>query len=249
MKIHLFSTFGDKQNNVGERELKAGRFTAHDHSYEDSNCQLYVYGDEDLRSCAIKSAKTGDYDFAIAALNLLIKRHPENAIDYNNRGLVYFQNGEGYKAVRDFNKALQINPGLPSAYNNRANYYAAIGDLEAALGDYEKALDFNPSHVRAWINRGITLRDLEKYGEAIDNFETALFFGKLQSYVLAEKGRTYHLWGDWNVAIADYYRALEKLPPRGATNTENQALNLRVQVESWLNELLLPMHPQWEISE
>ena len=246
MKINLFSTFGDRQNNIGE--FKAARFNAHNHSYEDGNSQLYAYGDQDLRSCALKSAKKGDYNFAIAALNLLIKRHPENAIDYNNRGLVYFQSGERQKAVCDFNKALQINPRLASAYNNRANYYAEAGDLEAALADYEQALDLDPSHVRAWINRGITLRDLGEYTEAIDNFETALFFGKLQSYVLAEKGRTYHIWGEWNCAIADYHRALEKLPSR-ATQTDNQTIRLRLQVENWLNELLAPMHPEWEIEE
>jgi tetratricopeptide (TPR) repeat protein len=246
MKIHLFSTFGDKQDKIGKRN--AARFTADDYSHEDSNCQLYAYGDKDLRSCALKSAEIGDFNKAIAALNQLIERHPDNAIDYNNRGLVYFQFGEEQKAVRDFNKAIEINPGLPSAYNNRANYYAGIGDLEAALADYEKALDLNPTHVRAWINRGITLRELGEYNEAIDNFETALFFGKLESYILAEKGRTYHAWGDWNCAIADYNRALKKLPTHAA-RTDNQTLRLRLQVENWLNELLLPMHPEWNIGE
>ncbi|MEA5596274.1 tetratricopeptide repeat protein [Rivularia sp. UHCC 0363] len=244
MKIHLFSTFGDKQDHIG---INAAN-TAHDHSHEYSNDRYDAYGDKDLRSCALKSAKKGDFYVAIAVFNQLIERHPENAIDYNNRGLVYFQSGEERKAVRDFNKALQLNPTLASAYNNRANYYAASGDLEAALVDYEKALDLDPGHVRAWINRGITLRELGEYTEAIDNFETALFFGKLESHILAEKGRTYHMWGEWNVAIADYYRALEQLPPR-ANKTDNLTFNLRLQVETWLNQLLLPMHPEWEIEE
>jgi tetratricopeptide (TPR) repeat protein len=246
MKIHLFSTFGDKKNNISKRN--AARLTADDFSHDDSNCQLYAYGDKDLRSCASKSAKNGDYKFAIAALNHLIERHPDNAIDYNNRGLVYFQSGEEAKAVRDFNKAIQINPRLASAYNNRANYYAGIGDLKAALADYEKALDLNPTHVRAWINRGITLRELGEFNEAIDNFETALFFGKLESYILAEKGRTYHAWGEWNCAIADYNRALTQLPS-SAMGTDNHIQRLRLQVENWLNELLLPMHPEWKIGE
>lgn len=242
MKINLFSTFGDKQTK-DISQSGAVKFTAHDRSYEDSNSQLYAYEDKDLRSCALKSAKKGNYRFAIAALNLLIQRHPDNAIDYNNRGLIYFQSGEVQKAVRDLNKALQLNPGLASAYNNRANYYAVIGDLEAALADYEKALDLNPSHVRAWINRGITLRDLGEYNEAIDNFETALFFGELQSHILAEQARTYHLWGEWNCAIAYYHRALEKLA-NPANGNDRKTLNLRSQVENWLNELLTPTSPE-----
>ena len=245
MKINLFSTFGNKQTK-DISQSRAVKFTAHDHSYEDSNSQLYAYEDKDLRSCALKSAKKGNYRFAIAALNLLIQRHPDNAIDYNNRGLIYFQSGVMHISARDLIKALRLNPGLASAYNNRANYYAVVGDLEAALADYEKALDLNPTHVRAWINRGITLRDLGEYNEAIDNFETALFFGELQSHILAEKARTFHLWGEWNCAIADYYRALEKLAtPDG--ETDKQTLTLRLQIENWLNELLLPMSPEYEI--
>ncbi|MEO1761969.1 MAG: tetratricopeptide repeat protein [Cyanobacteria bacterium J06629_18] len=246
MKIHLFSTFGDKHNNIGR--IEAAKFTARDHSYEDSNCQLYAFGDKDLRSSALKSAKTGDYPTAIAAFDWLIERHPNNAIDYNNRGLVYFQSGEERKAIRDFNKAIQLNPELASAYNNRANYYAGIGDLEAALADYEKALDLNPTYVRAWINRGITLRELGEYNEAIENFETALFFGELENNILAEKGRTYHAWGEWNCAIADYNRVLRNLPTR-SSSMDRQTTRLRLQVENWLNELLLPMHPEWNIGE
>jgi tetratricopeptide (TPR) repeat protein len=189
-----------------------------------------------LRSCALKLAQQGDYTKAIALLSYLIDHHPENAVDYNNRGLIYFQSGDRQKALRDYNKALDLNSKLASAYNNRANYYAACGQLTAALSDYEQALDINPHHVRAWINRSITLRDLEEYGEAIENLEIAMLFGQLKGHIWAERGRTYHLWGDWNCAIADYRRALAKLPL--LKDKDIIGYRLRLQIETWLNELL-----------
>ena len=189
-----------------------------------------------LRSCALKLAQQGDYTKAIALLSHLIDHHPENAVDYNNRGLIYFQSGDRQKALRDYNKALDLNSKLASAYNNRANYYAACGQLTAALSDYEQALDINPHHVRAWINRSITLRDLEEYGEAIENLEIAMLFGQLKGHIWAERGRTYHLWGDWNCAIADYRRALAKLPL--LKDKDVIGYRLRLQIETWLNELL-----------
>jgi tetratricopeptide (TPR) repeat protein len=197
------------------------------------------FGDSDLRSCALKSAQQGHYTEAIALLSQLIGRHPQNAVDYNNRGLIYFQSGDKQKAFVDYNRALQLNPNLASAYNNRANYYAANGELAAAIADYDRALDLNPSYVRAWINRGITLRDLGQYEEAIDNLEVALLFGQLKGHILAERGRTYHLWGDWNCAIADYRRALSQLPPQ-AIKRDEPGWRLRLQVENWLNDLLFP---------
>lgn len=200
--------------------------------------------DSYLRSCALKLAHQGDYNKAIALLTQLIDSHPHNAVDYNNRGLIYFQSGESQKALLDYNKAMQLNPKLASAYNNRANYYAACGELAAALADYDQALDLNPRHVRAWINRGITLRDLGQYKEAIDNLEISLLFGQLQGHIWAERGRTYHVWGDWNCAIADYYRALTHISSMN-TKEDVSDYRLRLQIENWLNELLFPQKTDW----
>ena len=192
---------------------------------------------DNIRAFASAKAEQGDYPEAIALLNQLLNRDPQNAIDYNNRGLVYFQAGQPDQAIADYNKALELNPHLAKAYNNRANYYAACGNLIVALSDYDQALNLNPSYVRAWLNRGITLRDLERYEEAIENFDIALLLGQLQGYIYAQRGRTYHLWGDWNCCIADYRRALTMLPQDSAA-ISNPATRLRLQVETWLNQLL-----------
>ncbi len=196
--------------------------------------------DSYLRSLASTKAQEGDYGGAIALLNQLIDRHPDNAIDYNNRGLVYFQSGQRALAIRDYKTALKLNPQLASAYNNRANYYAACVQLAAAITDYDQAIDLNPSYVRAWINRGITLRDLEQYEQAIENFDIALLLGQLAGHIYAERGRTYHLWGDWNCAIADYRRVLTYLPHESAFSCD-PAVRLRLQVEKELNQLLSPL--------
>jgi tetratricopeptide (TPR) repeat protein len=193
-----------------------------------------------LRSYGKAKAKQGDYLEAIVSLSHLIDRHPDNAIDYNNRGLIYFQSGQLLKAIADYDKALQLNPGLASAYNNRANYYAASGSLNMAISDYDRALDLNPSHVRAWINRGITWRDLGQYQAAIEDLEIAALFGQLQGNIYAEQGRTYHLWGDWNLAIADYRRALAQLPLDQNATGDIVDRRLRSQVENWLQQLLSP---------
>ncbi len=201
--------------------------------------------DSCIRSWAWAKAQQGDYTCAIADLNQLIDRHPHDAINYNNRGLVYFQSGQPNQALADYNTAIQLNPDLASAYNNRANYYAACGQLAAAIADYDKALDLNPSYVRAWINRGITLRDLQEYDQAIENFDIAGMLGQLKGHIYAERGRTYHLWGDWNIAIADYRRALTQLPQKGALSFDASASRLRLQVETWLNQLLSPLEQSW----
>jgi tetratricopeptide (TPR) repeat protein len=234
MNSHSFLTSSDQQNNGYQY---VANNTSYPQQHEAIGGDQSALEESHLRSFAIKSAKEGDYVLAIALLNELIRRYPHNAVDYNNRGLIYFQSGDKQKAVCDYNTALQLNPNLAGAYNNRANYYAACGELAAALADYDQAIDLNPSYVRAWINRGITFRDLGQYEQAIENFEITLLFGQLEAHILAERGRTYHLWGDWNCAIADYRRALTQLPTRNhSTNVSGD--RLRLQIENWLNELL-----------
>ena len=191
-----------------------------------------VEPDSSLRQLARGKVQQGDFAAAIEILTQLIRRHPTDANDYNNRGLVYFQSGQYDKAIADYNKAIKLNPDLAAAYNNRANYYAAKKELAKAIADYDRAIDLNPVYVRALINQGITFRDLKLYDLAIENFDFALRLGQLKGNIWAERGRTYHLLGDWNYAIADYRRALEHL-------TDNRR---RQQIQTWLNELLNPSH-------
>lgn len=191
--------------------------------------------DLSLRASAQSKAKRGDYIGAIALLTQLITRHPNSAVDYNNRGLIYFQCGQRAKAIADYNKALQLNPELDSAYNNRANYYASGGQLAEALNDYETALDLNPGNTRTWINQAITFRELGLYDLALENLDMGLLLGGLEAHIYAERGRTYHLRGDWNCAIADYQRALKELLSSSASS------RLRRKVETWMNQLLEPL--------
>ena len=193
------------------------------------------YSDQRLRASAQRKAKQGDYTNAIALLTQLICRHPHQAVDYNNRGLIYFQSRQPEKALADYNKALQLNPELDSAYNNRANYYASVGKLSEALADYEQALDLNPGNFRTWINQAITFRELGLYDLALENFDMALILGCPEEHIYSERGRTYHLRGDWNCAISDYQKVLQSL------SLGSYSSSLYRKVETWMNQLLKPL--------
>ena len=190
-----------------------------------------------LRTSVKEKASQGNYAVAISLLDELIALCPHNAADYNNRGLMYFRNNQIVEALCDLSQALKINPCLDSAYNNRANCHAAQGDLAEAIADYDLALDLNPANLRAWINQGITFRELELYDLALENFDIALIVGDaLEERIYAERGRTYHLRGDWNCAVGDYHKALDVLATKPSLAKYNQ------KVTAWLNKLLSPIN-------
>lgn len=191
---------------------------------------------EQLRYHIKEKASQGEYAVAITLLDQLIALYPDNAADYNNRGLMYYRNNQIIEALCDLSQALEINPMLDSAYNNRANCHAAQGEFNEAIADYDLALDINPTNIRAWINQGIAFRELGMYDLAIENFDITLIIGdSLYERIYAERGRTYHLQGDWNCAVTDYQKALEIL-----ANYPNLG-NYRRKVINWLNRLLEPV--------
>ncbi|HEY9889393.1 MAG TPA: tetratricopeptide repeat protein [Candidatus Obscuribacterales bacterium] len=191
------------------------------------------------RQRVMRAVDMGDFAKAIAMLNRLLTHHPTSAEDYSNRGLIYLWSGHPHKALRDFNHAIALAPELPAAYNNRANCYAAQGQLEAAIADYERTIDLNPFHVRARINYAITLRELDRYDAALEVLDEALLFRQLAGDIYAERGRTYHIRGDWNCAVADYRRAL-KFFPLPLADAPLSISPRRQQVMGWLTELQPP---------
>ncbi|NEO93941.1 MAG: hypothetical protein F6K56_28600, partial [Moorea sp. SIO3G5] len=83
--------------------------------------------------------------------------------------------------------------------------------------------------------QAITFRELGLYDLALENLDMALMLGCLEDHVYAQRGRTYHLRGDWNCAISDYQKALKWLPKSGSSDS------LREKVENWINDLLKPL--------
>src|SRR6516162_6773257 len=69
---------------------------------------------------ALASAKKcldrGDYDQAITEFDEVIRRNPEIAVAYNNRGLAHYKKGELDNAITDYNAAIRLNPALAAAY-------------------------------------------------------------------------------------------------------------------------------------
>lgn len=209
------------------------------------NCQFSTISSEkQIRRSIKENISCENYAVAISLLSELIARYPKSATNYNNRGLMYFRLARISEALEDLSKAIAINPQLDSAYNNRANCHAASGNLIAAISDYDLALDLNPANLRAWINQGITYREMNAYDLALENLEIALFLGNsLKERIYAERGRTYHLRGNWNCAVADYQTALaimSELPDK-QRDRASTALRDRTKVSFWLDELLNPL--------
>ena len=65
---------------------------------------------------------------------------------YVERWLAYYTKGELDLAIKDFNKAIELNPEYPYAYYNRGIAYADKGNTDQAIGDFSKAIELNSKY-------------------------------------------------------------------------------------------------------
>lgn len=64
---------------------------------------------------------------------------PLSAAEHNDLGVAYYAQGEPARAIREFERALALEPGFTRALVNLGDARLALGDLEAALAVYERA--------------------------------------------------------------------------------------------------------------
>ncbi|MEJ2282363.1 MAG: tetratricopeptide repeat protein [Desulfobacterales bacterium] len=78
------------------------------------------------------------------------------------------------KALKDFNRAIDIDPSRADAYLGRANTLSTLGRYAEALPDYDRALEIDPKLANAYANRGSAHSHTGQYKKAIADYEKAL---------------------------------------------------------------------------
>lgn len=176
----------------------------------------------------------GRYPEAIAALTYVLHHEPNSSQVLTDRCSAYARHGNVVSAVRDCDRALELNqewgdrsPAL--AYQHRGLLYLQAGDYDQAIADFNQILAQNPDHSLA-----LTYRCRGELG--LGQTETAL----------ASCDRALELdrqWGDTSPALAWYHRGLvltQLERPTDALAAYDQAIALEPgQASLWTHRGLL----------
>jgi tetratricopeptide (TPR) repeat protein len=149
------------------------------------------------------------------------------AIERNNAGLALDRKGAWQAALRKFDEALRIDPGLAAAYYNRGQTYLRLGRLDEALADFEANLRLRPQYAYAiaaraqvWALRG----DLDR---ASAEYDRALTLAPENPTLLTMRGFTRFRRSEIDAAFADFDLALRYNP--------REALAYRGRATVWLH--------------
>jgi tetratricopeptide (TPR) repeat protein len=73
---------------------------------------------------------------------------------FYNRGNAFYELGSFDLAIKDYSRALSLDPNDVDAYYNRGNIFFDLGDTGRAIEDYSAAIRLQPEHDFAYFNRG-----------------------------------------------------------------------------------------------
>ncbi|MFN0173111.1 MAG: tetratricopeptide repeat protein [Saprospiraceae bacterium] len=97
----------------------------------------------------------------------VIEKFPQTANAWWYRGNAYKNYKQFDLAIKDFSKAIELDPNYDAAYFNRAYSNAALEKHIEALPDYDKTIEIKPDYAPAYLNKANSLYALKRYDEAL----------------------------------------------------------------------------------
>jgi len=127
---------------------------------------------------------------------------------FTTAGVAHLEQGEYDRAIRDFDRALALQPGFVVAWKNRALAYKGKGDFERAIADYDQAILLAPTDAKIINDRGAAYLSLSDLTRAIRDFDRAVALKPDQAAALKNRGRAHFILGNFAQAAADLQRGL-----------------------------------------
>jgi len=136
----------------------------------------------------------------------------QTATDLNTSGNTKKNLKDYYGAIKDYSRAIRLNPDYTNAYFNRgiANYN--LKDYKGAIEDYNIVIEFKPDFASAFNNRGLAKANLKDYKGAIEDYSRAIELNPDYADAYSNRGLAKNDLKDNKGAGSDYSRAIELNP-------------------------------------
>ena len=152
------------------------------------------------------SSITASFNLLSKVYNTLGKNDSPSSFIYIIRGNEYYDLQEYQLAIKDFDKAVALEPDNPMAYYYRGLTYRKLENSQQANADYTQAIKLDSRYNSAYNNRGIVDEELYKYQTKIINTFTDQFTDSHKKYISAynNRGIAYAELGNFTKAMEDY---------------------------------------------
>jgi Tfp pilus assembly protein PilF len=168
-------------------------------------------------------ADLGRYQDAEAVLRRAIAAG-DDAVGFYNLGYVLEQRGRAAEAERQYERALELNPGLASAHTNLGTALARQGRFAEAVAHLAEAVRLEPGSAAAYNNLGGVFLQQRQVEVASRHFRSALDLNPGHADAHANLGAALAQQGRFDEAIRQFDEALRIDPRHGAAIANRKAV-------------------------
>lgn len=123
---------------------------------------------------AIAAIGAGHYDQAIGLLKSERGAALKTPVGQNVLGDAFLKQGDPAEALKAFDAAIRLTPGMPEAHCNRGVALQELGRLDDALAAEDRSLALRPEYAMAHYNRGNVLKAMERLEDAVAAYDRSL---------------------------------------------------------------------------
>ena len=152
---------------------------------------------------------------------------------YNTLGSAFLSQGNLDEAIRQYRKAMQVNPRYAESYNNLGYLFQSQGKLDEAISQYRQALQIRPNSVETHYNLANALQSLGRLDEAISHYNQVLQVKPDDTDTHHNIAVAFQTQGRLNEAISHYQQVLRIEPDDAETHN---SLGYALQLQGDLNE-------------
>ncbi|NIP42496.1 MAG: tetratricopeptide repeat protein [candidate division Zixibacteria bacterium] len=148
----------------------------------------------------VRTSFEGDPEEIHALIKKYVQRFPERVEGRNFLAISHWERGEIEKAIDEYEKLLEIDPGFTPAYNHLGYLEYSNGNFNKALRYFDKYLQLLPDQANPHDSRGEILMAVGRYDEALDEFKTAYQIEPQFDFVLYHMAEAYMAKGMYSKA-------------------------------------------------
>ncbi|MGB2579008.1 tetratricopeptide (TPR) repeat protein [Elusimicrobium simillimum] len=108
------------------------------------------------------------------------------------------------KAVKLYNKAIELNPKYAAAYHYRGDANKDLGRLQSAVKDYSSAIKYDDKDAFKYYSRAIAYTEQKKYSSAIEDLTKAISLKSNFLDFYLKRADLYYKQDKFDLAVKDY---------------------------------------------